>query len=1153
MKKTIGFILSFLICLLAVLPGSARGTGEETSGIPECGSCVPNQALVLFRTSLTAEEKAEALERSLGDGWNLLDLLEFDEDLAVALVESGRLNTEEMLRSLSGNPEIGSVQANWILQPQSAGYSVNDPLNAYCWYAHSPETENMSGDSVSDRGLGLDQYVSLNADAVWNRLTGDEDEVVVAVVDTGIRSTHEDLKDVIWTNPGVPGLPGEHGYNFADHTSDLNDLAGHGTHCAGIIAARANNGAGIAGVGSAANVKIMMVATYNADPERNGTPLNSYREIGAFHYILRAKQGGVNIVATSSSWGRSGQSDVFDEIIDRLGEEGIVSFVAAGNEFTNLDYQPYTPAGGNSPYKVVVGAADLDGRPSAFSNFGRCKVDLFAPGVNILSTVSYPCYFPNLWTPEKRSATTAYYGVFDGNTGIENGTVIPSAADCDETVKTFGAAVFHVQPLYSDGNGTFSSEATCSFEIVKDHIFTETGASASLKVTIHNAGPGEAYYLYFPYEKDPETNGTGNTDLSICVTHDTREGDLPANLYPGEVVVDGDGTCSLTLDGYEDPVLGIQNNGIMLHACNAQTSEGSSLVCSAEELDDRQCGIGLMVLPCPDDPDERGDFHFYLDSIAVSKTGIELSADDAYDVMSGTSMATPAAAGAYALLASLYPRQEGQSGAEYALENRARLFSCIRRTEELEDLCASGGWLDLSLLDGEHPALTRAVCDPEHGDVILSGINLQPEYTLAYTKYAREDARAVPLPDGGMTAEFSADGKTAVIHGAKELFGCCVEFTVSDGEGVRAKTDDFLVKGMPQPEKVYERLNPALSAEEGKAGMRCILTDEAGKQLYGYDPGSGILYRYDGTQFAEVPGTGLTEAMFLYLKEQGAGSYELHFNYTIEAEEDDEPAAAGNRLFRRVKTVYSPAGDADEADRTMRWYLASMDYTAQKPEWTFTETRALSEIFGIGEMTDCRLTGLDGKIYCTGIAPSPDNGDGAEPFMFSYDPAAGTWSREAGLPVNRTEWMLAAGGGKLYAVLGIRTTEKNGHEITDRPGEVWRYDGTQWEPLPGIPYLGDNPEEDTFISERASGAFAVTEDGLLFISCPAEGGGNCFLYHPEDGNIEPLYCSLDGYKADNSQYGSCAITEAGVYYFEESNQDGDQTVSRLYLLPAAAP
>ena len=91
------------------------------------------------------------------------------------------------------------------------------------------------------------------------------------------------------------------------------------------------------------------------------------------------------------------------------------------------------------------------------------------------------------------------------------------------------------------------------------------------------------------------------------------------------------------------------------------------------------------------------------------------------------------------------------------------------------------------------------------------------------------------------------------------------------------------------------------------------------------------------------------------------------------------------------------------------------------------------------------------------------------------------------------------------------------------------------------------------MSERASGAFAVTEDGLLFISCPAEGGGNCFLYHPEDGNIEPLYCSLDGYKADNSQYGSCAITEAGVYYFEESNQDGDQTVSRLYLLPAAAP
>ena len=72
--------------------------------------------------------------------------------------------------------------------------SAGDPLSFYQWYLQSP---------------GL----SLNAPDAWSFLAGGRDEAVVAVIDTGINVNHEDLKNVLWTNPGNLGLPGEHGFN----------------------------------------------------------------------------------------------------------------------------------------------------------------------------------------------------------------------------------------------------------------------------------------------------------------------------------------------------------------------------------------------------------------------------------------------------------------------------------------------------------------------------------------------------------------------------------------------------------------------------------------------------------------------------------------------------------------------------------------------------------------------------------------------------------------------------------------------------------------------------------------------------------------------------------------------------------------------------
>ena len=142
---------------------------------------------------------------------------------------------------------------------------------------------------------------------------------------------------MLWTNPGNIGLEGEHGFNFADNAADITDGEGHGSHCAGLIAAEANNGKGVAGVASGVNVKVMMLSKSTVHSGGDADRA-SYVELGGFNYALKAKQRGVNVVAISNSWCNPGRGDIYDGIVERLGEEGVITFFAAGNEHED-DYK----------------------------------------------------------------------------------------------------------------------------------------------------------------------------------------------------------------------------------------------------------------------------------------------------------------------------------------------------------------------------------------------------------------------------------------------------------------------------------------------------------------------------------------------------------------------------------------------------------------------------------------------------------------------------------------------------------------------------------------------------------------------------------------------------------------------------------------------
>jgi len=225
-----------------------------------------------------------------------------------------------------------------------------------------------SGITDAQRQWALDK---VNAAGAWSIGKGSR-QVTVAVIDTGADYTHSNLKDNM-----VPG------YNFIENNDDPQDIVGiggnpgHGTHCSGIIGARGIEGGTI---GITPHVSIMPLRFL--DENGQGDLLNAIR---AIDYAVAKK---VDVV--SASWGASvseSQAQPLIEAIGRLNDAGIVFVAAAGNEGANNDRTNSFPSNARLPNVIAVAASNSgDGKPY-WSNYGRTKVALAAPGDDIISTL----------------------------------------------------------------------------------------------------------------------------------------------------------------------------------------------------------------------------------------------------------------------------------------------------------------------------------------------------------------------------------------------------------------------------------------------------------------------------------------------------------------------------------------------------------------------------------------------------------------------------------------------------------------------------------------------------------------------------------------------------------------------------------------------
>jgi thermitase len=295
----------------------------------------------------------------------------------VYLIEKGpRLSPSSVLRSLREQPLIAYAEPNVMVH---AVKTPNDPEFPQLWGFSNKATL----DKDSMRGLA---GVDIQAERAWDVTTGARN-IVVAVIDTGIDFSHPDLTDNAWVNEieakGQPGVDDDfngyvddiNGFNFVAQNGDVKDDYGHGSHCAGIIGARGDNGVGIAGVSW--NVRLMAIKFL--DRNGSGTIANAIKAID-YARVMRAH-------ISNNSWGGAGASDILRKTVEDTMTAGQLFVAAAGNDGTDNDQVPTQPAGFNFPNVLAVAAVDNRGNLADFSNYGDKSVQIAAPGVNVFSTV----------------------------------------------------------------------------------------------------------------------------------------------------------------------------------------------------------------------------------------------------------------------------------------------------------------------------------------------------------------------------------------------------------------------------------------------------------------------------------------------------------------------------------------------------------------------------------------------------------------------------------------------------------------------------------------------------------------------------------------------------------------------------------------------
>jgi hypothetical protein len=359
-KSTI--LIPFLT--LALTTGGAIASPAAPSADPGAealGDLDAEGVIVAYEPGTARAERAAIRDRHDLDAAQALPLRR-----AEVVEIPARRNPGAVVSDLEADPRVAYAEPNYVV-------TAFDLI---------PDDPRFPDEWALDNDLDTD----IDAPEAWDHTQGSAD-VTVAVVDSGVAYDHPDLAPNLWVNtsetvetPEGRGVDDDAngyvddsiGWDWVEDDGIPTDPHGHGTHVAGTIGARGNDGFGVAGV----SWDVGLMPLRALDSTGSGTIADV---ASAFTY---AGEMGADIV--NASLGGAGYSNTLRAAIERA--PGTLFVVAAGNSSSDNDTTPSYPCNYGSSNLICVAATDQAGELAWFSNYGATKVDLAAPGAAILST-----------------------------------------------------------------------------------------------------------------------------------------------------------------------------------------------------------------------------------------------------------------------------------------------------------------------------------------------------------------------------------------------------------------------------------------------------------------------------------------------------------------------------------------------------------------------------------------------------------------------------------------------------------------------------------------------------------------------------------------------------------------------------------------------
>ena len=349
MSRAVATALAVLLVLVVVTPAAAAGgasrAADAAAGEAASGEVVPGEVVVGWRDPSRAQSvwRARGLAR-------VAQIEVHGQARSASVLSTRGRSVTAVIKELEADPAVAYAEPNFLFSLPDFEVAGGVPA------APTGQGAVMGGVAVSDpQTSGQYSLDQMRVRDAWERTKGGSN--LVAVLDTGVQAGHPDLRDRV-----------AKGYDFVNDDAGASDDNGHGTWVAGIIAANANDGYGIAGISW--NDRILPVKIMNA----SGTGSTADLAAG----ITYAANRGADVI--NMSVGGFPYSQVIQDAVNNAWNKGAVLVGAAGN---NGRYENFYPA--SYDHVVSVSATQVEDEFSHWSSFGP-KVDVSAPGSSVLTT-----------------------------------------------------------------------------------------------------------------------------------------------------------------------------------------------------------------------------------------------------------------------------------------------------------------------------------------------------------------------------------------------------------------------------------------------------------------------------------------------------------------------------------------------------------------------------------------------------------------------------------------------------------------------------------------------------------------------------------------------------------------------------------------------